>query len=154
MSWKPNSLRDRTGRVCHCDHVCIIEREETMTRKAVSLALIFLVGSLMLVACSDSGPEPGFDVTGLWTEQGGDSTFEFTENGGYDLNFDPPLSDGTTQFGGESYNRIDNSHLTFTALMGRITSLEIIEVEATINSENVLRFRLDGKTYRFTKADG
>jgi hypothetical protein len=107
----------------------------------------------MLVACGNGGPEPGFDVTGLWTEQGGGSTLEFTEAGGYVLNFDPPLSDGTTKFEGESYNRIDNSHLTFTILMG-LASLEIIKVEATINSKNVLRFKLDGKTYRFTKADG
>jgi hypothetical protein len=124
-----------------------------MIGKAVSLVPIFLLVSMMLVACSDSGPEPGFDVTGLWTEQGGDSTLEFTEDGGYSLNFDPPLSDGTTMFEGESYNRIDNSHLTFTVLMGGFASLEIIEVEATINSENVLRFRLDGRTYRFIKAD-
>jgi len=124
-----------------------------MIRKVVSLVSILLVVNVMLVACSDGGPEPGFDVTGLWTEQGGDSTLEFTEAGGYDLNFDPSLSDGTTKFGGESYNRVDNSHLTFTVLMGRAT-LEIIEVEAIITSGNVLRFELDGKNYRFIKADG
>ena len=123
-----------------------------MFKKAISLVSIFLMAGVMLVACSDGGPEPGFDVTGLWEEQGGNSTLEFTADGGYELNFDPPLSDGTTIFGGESYDRVDNSHLNFTIVMGR-ASLEIVEVEATINSDNVLRFRLDGQTYRFVKAD-
>jgi hypothetical protein len=120
--------------------------------KALSLVLIFLVLSVILVACSDGGPEPGFDVTGLWKEQDGGSTLKFNEDGSYELNFVPSLSDGTTRFGGESYNRVDNSQLTFTVVMGR-ASLEIIKVEATINSQNVLRFKLDGKTYRFIKAD-
>ena len=123
-----------------------------MMRKAIQ-ASIFLVIGVILVACGNGGPEAGFDVTGLWTEQGGGSTLELTEAGGYVLNFDPSLSDGTTNFEGESYNRVDNSHLTFTVLMGGIASLEIIEVEATINSNNVLRFKLDGRTYRFIKAD-
>lgn len=57
-------------------------------------------------------------------------------------------------FGGESYDRVDNSHLNFTVVMGGAASIEIVEVEATINSDNVLRFRLDGQTYRFVKADG
>ncbi|MBN1954061.1 MAG: hypothetical protein JW900_03320 [Anaerolineae bacterium] len=122
-------------------------------KTAVLIALLFLIASLILVACGDGGPEPGFDVTGLWTEQGGSSTIEFTAGGAYEINFDPPLSDGTTSFGGDSYTRVDNSHLTFVVVMGR-ASLEIIDVEATINSENVLRFRLDGRTYRFVKADG
>lgn len=121
-------------------------------RKAI-LASIFLVIGVILVACSNGGPEPGFDVTGLWTEQGGGSTLEFNEAGGYVLNFDPSLSDGTTKFEGESYNRVDNSHLTFTVLMGGMATLDIIEAEATINSNNELRFKLDGKTYRFIKAD-
>ena len=107
---------------------------------------------MILVACSDGGPEPGFDVTGLWTEQGGGSALEFTEDGGFNLNFDPPLSDGTFRWEGESFNRTDNSHLTLVVVMGR-PSLEIIEVEATINSENVLRFRLDGKVYRFIRTE-
>ena len=119
--------------------------------KAIVSAVILLIISVVLVGCGDSGPEPGFDVTGLWIEQGGGSTLEFTEAGGFVLNFDPPLSDGTTMFEGDNYNRVDNSHLTFTMLMGR-ASLEIIEVEATINSSEVLRFKLDGKTYRFTKS--
>ncbi len=122
-----------------------------MMRKAIQASISLVIG-VILVACGNGGPEPGFDVTGLWTEQGGGSTLEFTEAGGYVLNFDPSLSDGTTNFEGESYNRVDNSHLTFTVLMGR-ASLEIIEVEATINSSNMLRFKLDGKTYRFIKAN-
>lgn len=121
-------------------------------RKAIQ-ALIFLVIGVILVACGNGGPEPGFDVTGLWTEQGGSSTLEFNEAGGYALNFDPSLSDGTTKFEGESYNRVDNSHLTFTILMGGLATLDIIEAEAAINSNNVLRFKLDGKTYSFIKAD-
>ena len=121
-------------------------------RKAIQ-ASIFLVIGMILVACGNGGPEQGFDVTGLWTEQGGGSTVEFNEGGGYVLNFDPSLSDGTTKFEGDSYNRVDNSHLTFTVLMGGLASLEIIEAEATINSNNVLSFKLDGKTYRFIKAD-
>jgi hypothetical protein len=122
-----------------------------MFKKTISLVSIVAIAGLMLVACSGGGPEPGFDVTGLWEEQGGDSTLEFTADGGYELNFDPPLSDGTTMFSGESYNRIDNGHLSFTVVMGGAASLEIVEVEATINSDNVLRFRLDGQTYRFVK---
>jgi len=94
------------------------------------------------------GDSAGFDVTGLWTEQGGGSTLYFTETGGHSVHFDPQLSDGTTDFSGDSYNRVDNSHLTFTILVNRF---DLIEVEATINDSNVLRFELEGKTYRFIK---
>ena len=121
------------------------------TGRVILSVLVLLAVGLMPVACNNRGPEPNFDVTGLWTEQSGGSTLEFTETGAYILEFAPPLSDGTTRFEGESYNRIDNSHLSFTILMGA-HPLEIIEVEATINSSNVLRFRLDGKTYRFTQS--
>ncbi len=124
-----------------------------MITKVLRVSIVLVLATVLLAACGDSGPEPGFDVTGLWTEQNGDSTLEFTEAGGYILAFDPSLSDGTTQFEGESYTRVDNSHLTFTMLMGR-ASLEIIEVEATINSSNVLQFKLDGKNYRFVKGGG
>ncbi len=124
-----------------------------MIRKFVLLALIFLAVSVMLVACSDSGPEPGFDLTGLWMEQGGGSTLEFTKEGGYELNIFPLLRDGTSRITGDIYSRTDNSHLTFTVFMGHGVSLKMIEVEATINSKNVLRFKLDGRTYRFTKSD-
>jgi hypothetical protein len=123
-----------------------------MMGKAIQTSIFLVIGVILLVACGNGGPEPGFDVTGLWTEQDGGSTIRFTEAGGYILSFDPSLSDGTTSFEGDSYKRVDNSHLTFTMLMGR-ASLEIIEVEATINSSNVLRFKLDGKDYRFVKAD-
>lgn len=116
----------------------------------LTVSILLAVSVVMLVGCGGAGPEPGFDVTGVWTEQGGGSTLEFTEGTGYMLIFEPPLSDGTTKFGGESYARVDNSHLTFTILMGR-APLEIIEVEAIIDSSHVLRFKLDGKSYRFTK---
>ncbi len=116
----------------------------------LTVSILLTVSVVMLAGCGGGGPEPGFDVTGVWTEQDGGSTIEFTEGTGYMLIFEPPLSDGTTEFSGESYARVDNSHLTFTILMGR-ASLEIIEVEATIDSSHVLRFRLDGKSYRVTK---
>lgn len=118
--------------------------------RIVSLVSFFLMVLVILSACADAGPEPGFDVTGLWREQGGSSTIEFSEDGGYDVNFSPSLSDGTKEIRGESYNRVDNSNITFTVIMGR-ASLEYIEVEASINSENVLKFKIDGNIYRFVK---
>lgn len=124
-----------------------------MCKKLIHLVIICVIIFVILTACSEGGPEPGFDVTGLWKEKGGNSTLEFTKAGGYIINFDPPLSDGTTKFEGESYNRIDNSHLEYTILMGR-TQVKIITVKATINRNNVLRFSLDGKTYLFAKAEG
>ena len=109
---------------------------------------LMLVLLTTIVSCSDPGPAENFDVTGVWQEEGGNSTVKFTEDGGYELNFDPGLSDGTTKFGGESFTRVDNGHLTFTVVMGRGT-LEIITVEASISSDNVMKFKLDGKTYKF-----
>ena len=123
-----------------------------MMKKTIRIILIMLAINIMLVACSDAGPEPGFDVTGLWQGQGNNSAIEFKKYGDYEITFDPALSDGTTKFGGEFYKRVDNGTITFTVVMGR-AAIEIIEVEATINSKNVLRFKLDGKTYRLEKAD-
>jgi len=123
------------------------------TIKTIFTALIVLIAIVALAACSDEGPEPGFDVTGVWSEQGGGSTVEFTASGGYILNFNPGLSDGTTKFEGDSYDRIDNGHLSFIVIMGR-APMEIIDVEASISSDHVLKFKLDGKTYKFTKDGG
>ena len=113
------------------------------------LGLVVFV--LLLSACGDAGPEADFDVTGVWVEQGGGSTLEFTEEGGYAFVFDPALSDGTTKFSSESFDRIDNAHVGFTIIMGR-GSIEIIDIKASISSDHVLKFKLDGKTYRFEKA--
>jgi len=110
--------------------------------------LLLLAISLLLLVCSNGGPEPGFDVTGVWTEKGGNSMLKFTEEGGFILNFSPSLSDGTEKFEGDSYTRVDNANVTFRIIMGRF---EIVNVEANINSNNVLSFKLDGRTYKFIK---
>ena len=95
--------------------------------------------------------ESELNITGLWMEQDGGSTLEFTEEGGYTISFEPPLSDGTSKIGSESFTRVDKNHLTFTVVMGRF-GLDIIEVKVSINSSNVLKFKLDDKTYHFIKS--
>lgn len=116
--------------------------------KQVTQTITALVFMLTLVACAYSQAE--FDITGKWNEKDGESTLEFTKEGGCIINFKPALSDGSYEFSSETYERIDNSHLTFTIIMGR-ASLEIIDVKATIKKNNELRFNLDGKNYRFNK---
>lgn len=120
------------------------------TRLRWTLLLAGAVG-LVLASCSDAGPEPGFDVTGLWTETGGNSTIEFTAAGGYKLNFDPSLN-GTTSFSGDSVERVDNATLTFVYVSGR-AALEIIDVEVKIDSRHRLSFRLEDRRFRFTRAE-
>ena len=114
-------------------------------------ALLLSILGMALASCSDSGPEPDFDVTGLWTESGGNSTIEFTAAGGYKLNFDPSLN-GTTSFSGDSVERVDNATLTFVYVSGR-AALEIIDVEVKIDSRHRLSFRLEDRRFRFTRGD-
>ena len=117
-----------------------------MRRVPVIAALAMLIGTL--TACGgDAGPPEGFDVSGTWQERDGASTITFTSTGGYDIVFAPGLSDGTTRFGGESFTRVDNTRLRFTVLLG----FTVTEVTATIGSDEVLSFDLDGRRFRFTK---
>lgn len=112
------------------------------------LSVIVVALTLVVAACGgDAGPAEGFDVTGQWSEDGG-SSITFTPSGGYDIVFSPGLSDGTTRFSGENFERVDNAHLTFTVLLG----FDIVEVEASITSDEVLKFSLDGRDFRFTRS--
>ena len=122
----------------------------TRTRPFLAALLLSVLG-LTLVSCSDGGPEPGFDVTGLWTETGGNSTIEFTAAGGYEVTFSPGLN-GTTSFSGESFDRVDNATLTFVYLSGG-AAMEILDVEVKIDSRHRLSFRLEGRRFRFTRAE-
>lgn len=103
---------------------------------------------LTLSACDYEQSE--VEVTGKWIQKNGESSLEFTNEGGYIIKFKPSLSDGTTDFSGESYKKTDISHLNFTIMMGR-AEFRIIEVEATIKRNKELHFNLDGKKYRFIK---
>jgi hypothetical protein len=130
----------------------LLKKKEGNMKKKIRILLYFSLMVVLLTtiaSCADAGPADNFDVTGVWQEEGGNSSVEFTEGGGYKLVFNPGLSDGTTKFEGESYTRVDNGHLTFIVVMGRGT-LDIITVEASISSDNVMKFKLDGKTYKFT----
>jgi len=107
-----------------------------------------------VVGCGgDAGPPEGFDVTGTWSERGGDSSLQFTDTCGYNLRFRPALSDGTMTFGGERYERIDNATVGFRMVMG-VGTIEVIEVEARISGSEVLTFDLDGRTFSFEKTSG
>jgi hypothetical protein len=120
--------------------------------KKINQTVTFLVLVLTLVFCANGNPEHEFDITGNWVEKNGESTLELTKEGGYAINFKPSLSDGSTKFSSKSYDRIDNSHFSFTIIMGR-ASFDLIDVKVSIKSSDELRFKLDGKTYRFIKAD-
>ncbi len=115
------------------------------------LKVFLLIISVTLTSCNRVGPEPNFDVTGLWETKNNDSQIEFTEKGRYKIYFDPPLSDGTKSAGGSSYTRVDNGHLDFTVRYDYKKLVTISIVNATITSKNMLIFRLDDRTYRFTK---
>ncbi|MFC1574727.1 hypothetical protein ACFL3Z_01465 [Gemmatimonadota bacterium] len=123
----------------------------TRTKLPVAGLLLSLFG-LALTSCGGGGPEPGFDVTGLWTEVGGDSTIRFTAGGGYEINFEPGL-EGTTSFSGDSYERVDNATVTFNYLSGRGAAMEMILVEMKINSRHQLSFKLGDRRFRFTRAE-
>lgn len=109
------------------------------------LALIILTG-IFPVACSDSGPEPDFDVTGRWKDQYGESLLILTDTN-YNFTFDPPVvisqSGGvrheTSSLGGP-YTRVDNSTVEFSIFIDN----QIISAKATINSDHILRFRYPG----------
>lgn len=120
--------------------------------KQVTQTMTFLVLIITLVACANGSPKQEFDITGQWIEQDGESILELTKEGGYTINFIPSLSDGSTKFSSESYDRVDNSHFTFTIIMGR-ASFDLIDVKVSVKSSNELHFKLDGKTYRFIKSD-
>lgn len=118
--------------------------------KKITQTITFMLLMLTLVLCATGDPEHEFDITGNWVEKNGESTLELTKEGGYTINFKPALSDGSTKFSSKSYDRIDNSHFSFTIIMGR-ASFNLIDVKVLIKSSNELRFKLDGKTYHFIK---
>lgn len=105
---------------------------------------------LILMLVNSANGQAKSDLTGRWLEKGGESTLEFTKEGGYIINFKPSLSDGSTKFISESYERIDNTHLTFTIMMGK-DPLKKIDLKVTIKKNDELRFSLDDKNYRFVK---
>lgn len=110
-----------------------------------SMTILFV-----LLACAEKGPEPGFEIAGTWEEVEGESKIIFDNNGKYILHFNPALSDFTTKFEGDNYERHDNAHVNFNILMGGV-NMDLIEVKANITGDHIFEFELDGREFRFEK---
>jgi hypothetical protein len=111
---------------------------------------IAAVGVIFFCGRENGEPEPGFELKGVWIEKSGDSKLEITEEGGFVFNFNPPLSDGNTMLKGESFERVDRARMNFLLILG-LAPIQVVKVEARINSKHEMRFEFDGKKYCFQK---